>query len=185
MVPSGNDDAPGRGCRHGRNPSFVWTQNGLSAAPPASSPIRFEYGVWVGATETNDQARVWRADKSFTVTSAADCAQLPSPYFTRLCATLVGRTWRDIAILDQTPGPSLEMYARLTRAALDGDLAVCSDPTVNEFVGLGLRLESSAAQKSCESTITRRREAGFMELLDQSTTFNEKILLLRLSWCAA
>lgn len=72
------------------------------------------------------------------------------------------------------------MSARLVRAALDGDLSVCSDGTVREFVSLGLRVERSKAQTACETTLLKRREAGFMELTDQSTTFNEKILLVRL-----
>lgn len=41
-------------------------------AAPSTSRIVFEYGVWVGATEANDQARVWRADETFTIGSPAD-----------------------------------------------------------------------------------------------------------------
>lgn len=151
-----------------------------SVAAEVQLPIAFEYGAWVGATETDDQQRVWRADATFSVSRPADCANLPRQYFTRFCSLLLVGDWRDIEIPSALPGPSVEMTARLIRAELDHDTSVCRDDLVEQYVSLGTHVDRSRASSVCERSISKDQERGFVELTDPTTLFNEKTFLVRL-----
>jgi hypothetical protein len=77
----------------------------------------------------------------YQIRVVADCDQVTThQFYQQFCESLAEPDWRRIIPpadrpLDETP----EMMARITRAYLSRDTAVCDDPTVLRFVQAGLR----------------------------------------------
>lgn len=151
-----------------------------STASDLPQTIRFEHGVWVGSTETNDQARIWKAEKTYVVTRTAECNELPQPYFTHLCALLLIPAWRDIAIPGNVVGPSSEMSARIVRAELSRDPAVCRDDLVSQYLAHAFRLAQTNVATMCEQAVSRDEAHGFIELTDPTSLFSVKTFMVRI-----
>jgi hypothetical protein len=111
----------------------------LSSADPAASSAGLEpYRL---SLERSGQSPT----PTRTISSAADCATLPSDWFVQLCSLTLRPHWQDIIgphdpLNVPSGGESVTWWAAFGRAVIDQDTSICTDVSMRMWISLGSSL---------------------------------------------
>jgi hypothetical protein len=117
--------------------------------------------------------------QAIQASTVADCASLADAYYAAFCRALLSPTWQAIALPSSTAvGPSVQMYARLTRAILNHDESICADPATISFGELGSHVDATTAEGYCHDTFTQAYAAGVIEIRDPNAPLDPDSLVV-------
>ena len=110
-----------------------------------------------------------------SIQDAADCGAITmSSFYQAFCVAVATPDWRSIPVSAGDVGPTPQMMARLIRAAIQQDVAICSDPLTFRYIQAGSRspVDAASAKTACETSLKDFATNRGTTVFDYSATDN-------------